>query len=134
MIRCPKCGDTNCRSTPWQSETERLEHKKTRVWRCHSCLNRFYHRGDGLLDRIRDNPVVATVGGSTLFVVLTVTVVMFFWSGREREEPDRWHSENQPRSTEPAVSGGVQALPRGTLFGRPHSDRERDDGNPPAEN
>lgn len=131
MIKCPKCGDSNCRPTPWRSDAERLEHKRLKAWRCHSCLNRFYHRGDGLLDRIRDNPVVATVGGSTLFVVLTVTVVMVFWGGREME--DR-HLADNPGAYEQGVGPRTHVMPRGTLVGRSHYDRKSDDGNPPPEN
>jgi hypothetical protein len=133
MIRCPKCGDTNCRASPWQNDAEKQEHKGLQAWRCHACLHRFHHRGNSVLDRMRDNPVVATVGGSTLLVVVVVTVIIVIWSGREQEGPDRWRSPDEPRATQPAASAETHALPRGRPFGTPDSGRQDSDGNPTSD-
>lgn len=133
MIRCPKCGDTRCRVSPWQNAADRQQHKGLLAWRCHACLHRFHRRGNSLIDRMRDNPVVATVGGSTLLVVVVVTVIIVIWSGRELQGPDRWRSPDEPRASQPAVSAEMHAMPRGRLFGTPDSDRKDESGNPPAD-
>lgn len=82
MIRCPKCGATECRESRWRSEDERRRHPGERPFRCHACLHLFFSRGGRR--RLRDNPVVAAVGGSTLVMVLAVIVIMWFWSNRDR--------------------------------------------------
>ncbi len=127
MIKCPKCAATQCRPTHWRDDDERRTHRGLQVFRCHACLQRFFHRGDSLLDKARDNPVVATVGGSTLLVVVLVTVIIVMWSGREQEGPDRWRSPDDPRATVPAASAESHAMPRGRPFGTPDSTSRADD-------
>jgi hypothetical protein len=85
MTVCPRCSSTECFAAPWQSDAEKHEHRGKRPYRCKSCLHRFYLAGG--LRRLKDNPVVATVGGSTFFMVLAVIVIMWFWSGREMTGP-----------------------------------------------
>jgi len=84
MTTCPRCSSTECFAAPWQSDAEKHEHRGKRPYRCKSCLHRFYLAGG--LRRLKDNPVVATVGGSTFFMVLAVIVIMWFWSGRDMSE------------------------------------------------
>jgi len=85
MTICPRCSSTDCFAAPWQSDAEKDEHRSKRPYRCKSCLHRFYLAGG--LRRLKDNPVVATVGVSTFFMVLAVIVIMWFWSGREMSGP-----------------------------------------------
>lgn len=127
MIKCPQCASTQCHLSAWRDDAEKRAHPRLQVFRCHSCLHRFYQRGDGVLGKLRDNPVVATVGGSTLLVVLVVTVVMVFWGGREQLGPDRWRSPDNPRVSLPAVNAETHALPRGRPFAKPDADTQRDD-------
>jgi len=100
MIRCPKCGATDCRESRWRSEDDRRKHPGEHPFRCHACLHLFFSRGRRR--RLRDNPVVAAVGGSTLVMVLAVIVIMWFWSNR-----DRGTQAVTPSAIEAPVSTGV---------------------------
>jgi hypothetical protein len=50
-----------------------------------SCVHRFY--GPGKRRWLRDNPVIAAVGGGTLFVLITVLVIMVAW---KRADSPAW--------------------------------------------
>ncbi len=74
---CPRCHTSDCCASPWQSDQERLAHRRESAWRCKACLHRFFTPGG--LQRIRENPIVATVFGSTFLMVAAVIVIMWFW-------------------------------------------------------
>lgn len=74
---CPRCQSADCCLSPWQSDDERRAHRGARPWRCKHCLHRFFVSGG--LRRLQDNPVVATVGASTLFMVAVVLAIMWWW-------------------------------------------------------
>lgn len=42
-----------------------------------SCVHRFY--GPAPRRLVKANPLIAAIGGSTLFVVLAVVVIMWIW-------------------------------------------------------
>ena len=77
MPTCPRCDGTDCRESPWKSADERLAHPGERAWRCMSCVHRFHAPvSRGLL---RDNPIVAAVGGGTLLLTIAVIVILWIW-------------------------------------------------------
>ncbi|HRG70334.1 hypothetical protein [Thauera aminoaromatica] len=77
MPTCPRCDGTDCRESPWKSADERLAHPGERAWRCMSCVHRFHAPEPRRL--LRDNPIVATVGGSTLLLTIAVIAILWFW-------------------------------------------------------
>ncbi|MFU2488689.1 hypothetical protein [Thauera sp. WH-1] len=77
MPTCPRCDGTDCRESPWRSDDEQREHKGERAWRCMSCVHRFYSPVPRRL--LQANPLIAAIGGSTLFVVLAVVAIMWIW-------------------------------------------------------
>ncbi|HRP66064.1 MAG TPA: hypothetical protein PLF79_08315 [Thauera sp.] len=77
MPTCPRCDGTDCRESPWRSDDEQRDHKGERAWRCMSCVHRFY--GPAPRHLLQVKPLIAAIGGSTLFVVLAVVVIMWIW-------------------------------------------------------
>ena len=77
MPTCPRCDATDCRESPWKSEDERLAHPGERAWRCMSCVHRFHAPARRSL--LVENALVATIGGSTLLLVIAVVVIMIVW-------------------------------------------------------
>lgn len=77
MPTCPRCDGTDCRESPWKSADERLAHPGERAWRCMSCVHRFHAPEPRRL--LRDNPIVATVGGSTLLLTIAVIAILWIW-------------------------------------------------------
>ncbi|MHB1372910.1 MAG: hypothetical protein ACYC5W_09675 [Thauera sp.] len=77
MPTCPRCDGTDCRESPWRSEDEKNAHKGERVYRCMSCVHRFY--GPAPRNVLFDNRLVATIGGSTLVLLIAVLAIMWVW-------------------------------------------------------
>lgn len=79
---CPRCGATTCRVSPWRSEAEKREHRGEQPYRCLSCVHRFYRPARRSL--LRDNPVIAAVGGGTLVLLLAVIALLWVWKSGDR--------------------------------------------------
>ena len=77
MPTCPRCDGTDCRESPWRSEDEKREHAGERAWRCMSCVHRFH--APAPRSTVFDNPIVATVGGTTLVLMIAVIAIMWIW-------------------------------------------------------
>ena len=63
--------------SPWKSGDRRPRPPGERAWRCMSCVHRFHAPEPRRL--LRDNPIVAAVGGSTLLLTIAVIAILWFW-------------------------------------------------------